>query len=203
MDRDRQEFRRLKAPFERAGTSAFPSDTMTESAENYVSPYDPGRFRGQAFRVWTVTLAVVAVWVAAIAAAPVSRLNGWGFETSIYSFFGYICHQLPERSLHLGAEQLAVCSRCFGVYFGLLAGLLVYPLWRSIDDIEPLPRIWLILSMVPIAVDWSLTFFGIWENTHLSRLITGLILGVACATYIVPALVEIKRNLAHKRRATA
>ena len=176
---------------------------MTEPAENYVSPYDQDHFRAQALRVWGVTLAIVVVWVGAIVLAPLSRLGGWGIDLPIYSFFGYICHQLPERSFHLGVEQLAVCSRCVGVYFGLLAGLLVYPLWRKIDDIEPLPRIWLLLSMVPIAIDWSLTVFGIWENTHLSRFITGLILGVACATYIIPALVEIKRNLAHRRRAAA
>ncbi len=103
----------------------------------------------------------------------------------------------------MGAEPLAVCSRCFGVYFGLLAGLLIYPVWRRMEDVEPLPRIWLILSLIPISIDWSLTVFGIWENTHLSRFITGLVLGAACATYIVPALVEIRRNLAHRRRAAA
>ena len=176
---------------------------MTQPAENYVSPYDPGYFRTRAYRVWGVTIAIVAAWVAAIVLGPVSRSGGWGIDSPIYSFFSYICHQLPERSFHLGAEPMAVCSRCFGVYFGLLAGLLVYPLWRRIEDIEPLPRIWLILSIVPISVDWSLTVFGIWENTHLSRFVTGLFLGAACATYIVPALVEIKRNLAHRRRAAA
>lgn len=176
---------------------------MSEPPENYISPYDSGYFRARAFRVWSVTVAIVGVWVAAIVLAPFSRLGGWGIDPPVYSFFGYICHQIPDRSFHLGAEQLAVCSRCFGVYFGLLAGLLAYPLWRKIDDIEPLPRIWLILSMVPITIDWSLTVFGIWENTHVSRFITGLILGAACATYIVPALVEIKRNLAYKRRAAA
>ena len=176
---------------------------MTEPAENYVSPYHPGYFRAQAFRVWGATVAIVAVWVAAILLGPISRVGGWGIDPPIYTFFSYICHQLTERSFHLGAEPLAVCSRCFGVYFGLLAGLLFYPLWRRIEDVEPLPRIWLLLSMIPIAVDWSLTVFGIWENTHLSRFITGLILGAACATYIVPALVEIRRNLAHRRRAAA
>ncbi|HTH38746.1 MAG TPA: DUF2085 domain-containing protein [Pyrinomonadaceae bacterium] len=176
---------------------------MTEPAENYVSPYYPGYFRALALHVWAVTIAIVSLWVAAIVLGPVSRTGGWGIDAPIYSFFSYICHQLPERSFHFGAEPLAVCSRCFGVYFGLLAGLIVYPLWRKIDDIEPLPRIWLILSMIPIAIDWSLTVFGIWENTHLSRFITGLILGAACATYIVPALVEIRRNLAHRRRAAA
>src|SRR5215208_5580486 len=176
---------------------------MTEPAENYVSPYHPGYFRAQAFSVWGATIAIVAVWVAAILLGPISRVGGWGIDPPIYTFFSYICHQLTERSFHLGAEPLAVCSRCFGVYFGLLAGLLFYPLWRRIEDVEPLPRIWLLLSMIPIAVDWSLTVFGIWENTHLSRFITGLILGVACATYIIPALVEIRRNLAQRRRAAA
>ncbi|HLA95762.1 MAG TPA: DUF2085 domain-containing protein, partial [Pyrinomonadaceae bacterium] len=71
--------------------------------------------------------------------------------------------------------------------------LAIYPLWRNIDDIEALPRVWLFASMVPIGIDWSLTVFGIWENTFLTRFVTGLILGAACATYIIPALVEIIR----------
>ena len=180
-----------------------PGFMMTETAENYGSPYQPDRFRTQALRVWAFTIAITAVWVAAILLGPLSRAGGWGIDPPIYAFFSYICHQLPARSFHIAGEQFAVCSRCFGVYFGLLAGLLVYPLWRRIDDIEPLPRVWLILSLIPIAFDWSLTVFGIWENTHLSRFVTGLVLGIACATYIIPALVEIKRNLAQKRRVAA
>lgn len=176
---------------------------MTEPAESYI-PLDISRqFRSQAFRVWGVTVAVVAAWLLAIVIAPLAREAGAGLATPLYSFFSYICHQLPERSLHLGPEPLAVCSRCFGVYFGLLAGLIAYPIWRSVDDVEPLPRIWLFLAMVPIGIDWSLGVFGIWENTLVSRFITGLILGIACATYIVPALVEIARNLSRKRLSRA
>lgn len=176
---------------------------MTEPAENYI-PADLSRyFRSQAFRAWGVTVAVVLVWVAAIVLAPVAREFGWGIASPLYGFFSYICHQMPDRSLHFLEHQLAVCSRCFGVYFGLLAGLAIYPLWRRIDDIEPLPRFWLFLSLVPIGIDWSLTMFGIWENTHFSRFLTGLILGVACATYIVPAVVEIRRNMSLRRRAAA
>jgi uncharacterized membrane protein len=66
---------------------------------------------------------------------------------------------------------------------------------RKVDEIEPLPRFWLFLAMIPIGIDWSLGVFGICENTHLSRFLTGLILGAACAIYIVPALVEIFRYL--------
>ncbi len=175
---------------------------MAELAENYVPTELAKHFRGQAYRAWGLAVVIVSVWVGTIIFAPIASDVGWGISSPIYRFFSYICHQIPERSLHLGAHQLAVCSRCFGVYFGLLFGLAIYPLWRRIDEIEPLPRFWLFLSLIPIGVDWSLTVFGIWENTHLSRFLTGLILGVACATYIVPAVVEIRRNLSRRRQIT-
>lgn len=174
---------------------------MPDLIENYESPSLAGVMKRQAWKVWTIGLAVVLLWAFAIVAAPLGKLNGLTTISSpLYHFFGFICHQISVRSFHIEGEQFAVCSRCFGVYFGLLFGFAIYPLWRNIAEIEPLPRFWLFLSLIPISVDWSLTIFGIWENTHLSRFITGLILGVACATYIVPAIVEITRNLSNRRR---
>jgi uncharacterized membrane protein len=176
---------------------------MTEPAAIY-TPIDlRERLRQQAIRVWLIASAVVFIWVAFVVAAPLLLSNGLTAASSpIYTFFSYICHQIPERSLHIAGHQMAVCSRCFGVYVGLLAGMLVYPLWRSIDEVDAIPRIWLFLSLVPISIDWSLTIFGIWENTHVSRFVTGALLGGACATYIMPALVEVVRNLSYRRLAT-
>jgi uncharacterized membrane protein len=166
---------------------------MTEPAENYVG-IDTAR--KQAFNVWSIALAVVLVWLLLMVIPPIFAANGQTSVSSpLYFFFSNLCHQMPDRSFHILEHQLAVCSRCFGVYFGLLAGLIAYPLWRSIENIEPLPRLWLFASMVPIGIDWSLGMLDIWQNNHASRFITGLILGVGCATYIMPALVEIVRNL--------
>lgn len=169
---------------------------MTEPAENYVPIDRQSSMRAQAFRVWAIALAVVAVWLALIVVPALT--HGSALSANLYHFFSHVCHQMSERSFHIGEHQLAVCSRCFGVYFGLFAGLIAYPLWRRVEDVEPLPRIWLFASMVPIGIDWSLGVFGIWENNHASRFITGIILGSACATYIVPALVEIVRNLSRR-----
>ena len=168
---------------------------MTEPAANYTSIDLRERFHAQAYRVWGGTLIVVLVWVGLILAPALLQ----GSSSSIYTFFSYICHQLPDRTLHLAGGPMAVCTRCFGVYAGLFLGILVYPLWRPVVEIEPIPRIWLFLAIIPITIDWSLTVFGFWENTHLSRVVTGLILGFACATYIVPALVEIVRNIVRSR----
>ena len=173
---------------------------MAEAAQNYSSIQIREKLYSQALRVWAIAFAVTAVWLITIISPPL--LINSGFSASpIYSFFGYICHQIPERSFHILGHQFAVCSRCFGVYCGLLAGIVTYPFWRPIDSVEPLPRFWLFLSMVPITIDWSLGVFNIWENNHVSRFITGLILGVACAVYIIPALIEIVRNLQKPARS--
>ena len=173
---------------------------MREPVENYVPQTMTTGLRRQAWKVWTIGLLVVFAWVLAIVLAPLAKANGFvGLSASLYHFFSYICHQISSRSLHVEGEKLGVCSRCFGVYFGLLFGFAIYPLWRRIDEIEPLPRFWLFLSLVPISIDWSLNIFGIWENTHLSRFITGLLLGFACSTFIVPAIVEITRNFTFRK----
>jgi uncharacterized membrane protein len=169
---------------------------MTEPAESYVPI---AKMRSQAYRSWAIALTVVAVWLLMIVLPPIFAANGnTGVSSPLYHFFSFLCHQMPDRSFHVLEHQFAVCSRCFGVYFGLLLGLVIYPLWRSIENIDPLPRIWLFASMVPIGIDWSLGMLDIWHNNHASRFITGLILGVGCATYIMPALVEIVRNLSRK-----
>ena len=174
---------------------------MPEPSSNYVSLDTAKLMRKQAVRVWMIASLVVFAWVLLIVGLPVAKANGFvTISSPLYHFFSFVCHQIPERSFHIAGEQFAVCHRCFGVYFGLLFGFAIYPLLRSVDEIEPLPRFWLFLSLIPITVDWSLNFLGIWENTHLSRFLTGMIVGVACSTFIVPALVEITRNFTYRRR---
>ena len=169
---------------------------MIKQSEQYIGLTLKPILRSQAIRVWLVGGAVTLFWLMLILAAPIAKANGYtSLSQPLYSFFSLICHQIPSRSFHIDGEPFGVCSRCFGVYFGLLFGFVIYPLWRRIDETEPISRIWLFLSLVPIGIDWSLGVFGIWENTHFTRFVTGLILGAACAVYIVPALVEIVRNL--------
>lgn len=167
---------------------------MSEPIENYVPQNVAGFYRRQARKVWLISLSVVFVWVFLILIAPVAEARGLTqISKPIYKFFSFLCHQMDDRSFHVENHPFGVCARCFGVYFGLLSGFLIYPLMRSIEEVEPLPRFWLFLAMIPMGVDWSLGIFGIWENTHWSRLLTGMILGFACAVFIVPALIEIFR----------
>ena len=169
---------------------------MPESAQSYTPQIVLEGLKKRAFWIWGLVLFAAGFWVFMILLAPLAASpEQTGISSYIYNFYGYICHQIPERSFHLLGHQFAVCSRCSGVYFGLFLGLAIYPLFRSMDEIEPFARVWLILAIIPMGIDWSLTFFGIWENTHFTRVSTGLILGITCAIFIVPALVELSQML--------
>jgi uncharacterized membrane protein len=162
------------------------------SAENYISPLKTKKLDWTA---WSATAFLAAFWVGLIVAAPVLKAGDSALAGYIYAPFSYLCHQISERSLYLAGEQLAVCSRCFGVYSGLALGILAYPFLRPIYDTNAPPRTVLFLAPVPTAIDWALGVFGIWENTHSSRFLTAAILGAVCAFFVVPGIVEINRFL--------
>lgn len=174
---------------------------MPEAIENYVPQNAFGEMRRRAFFAWGATSSLVTIWVFLILLAPIAEANNLNnISNPLYKFFGFLCHQNDERSFHIYAHSFAVCARCFGVYFGLLLGFIGYPLIRSITEIDSPPRFWLFLAIIPMAIDWSLGVFGVWENTHLSRFVTGTILGAACAVFIVPAIIELFAFVSKRRQ---
>lgn len=174
---------------------------MKQSIENYVPQVAFQTIRRRAFFVWSVAAILIAAWVFLILLAPLAEANDFSNVSSpIYKLFSLICHQIPARSFYLENHAFAVCARCFGVYSGLLGGFIAYPIFRSIEMVEPFPRRWLFLAMIPAAVDWSLGVLEIWENTHWSRFSTGFVLGAACAVFIIPALVEIAQLTANRTK---
>ncbi len=145
--------------------------------------------------MWIGAAACVSVWMALIVGAPVALAHNYSYlATIIYKGFSPFCHQIPERSFHIEGHAFAVCSRCTGIYAGVAAGVIVYPVVRSLRRTDTPARFWLLLATVPVILDWTVGFLGIWENTHLSRSLTGGLLGVVAAFYIVPGLMDVLRT---------
>jgi uncharacterized membrane protein len=176
---------------------------MKLSADNYTPQNHVEKLRKRAYFTWFITTFLVLIWLLSIISAPIFESGEiTSISQPIYYFFSFVCHQMDNRSFHIDEHKFAVCSRCFGVYFGLFAGILTYPIFRKIEENEPLPRIWLFLAMIPIGIDWTLGFMEIWSNTHLSRFITGAILGVACGVFLLPAFADINQLLLARSRKT-
>ena len=144
--------------------------------------------------VWAMTAIVTLAFVSLIVIAPLARAYGHDFAALvIYKSFGRFCHQIPGRSFYLDGYPLAVCARCAGIYFGFAAGVVLYPLARSLKRSDAPARRWLLVALVPTALDFALDFFHIWENTHLTRSVTGALLGGVAAFYVVPGLLDLSR----------
>jgi len=148
---------------------------------------------------WAVTATIALALVATIVGAPLAQANGHpAFASAVYKAFSFVCHQIPERSFHVAGHQFAVCSRCVGLYSGFAVAVLVYPLARSLTSTDAPRRRWLILAAVPLLIDFSLTYFGLWSNTHLTRFSTGALLGAVAVFYVVPGLVELSSALGRR-----
>ena len=143
------------------------------------------------FTAWLIVLTAALAVVSLIIAAPLLAAAHNGWSIAIYYAFGFLCHQLPERSYFIAGHKLAVCSRCSGIYLGATLTLLIYPLLRSLRSVDPPARKWLFAAAVPVFVDFFLTFVGIWENTHTTRFVTGFIFCSAVVFYVIPGVVEL------------
>lgn len=125
----------------------------------------------------------------------VAPIGSWsnvpGLSDSIYTFYGFLCHQIPERSFWILGDPLAVCARCFGIYSGLFLGAIGLGLIGKTRYDNPISPLWVFVALAPIGIDWSLTYLGIWENTGLSRFATGSILGISCGLILTQAAIDL------------
>jgi uncharacterized membrane protein len=141
---------------------------------------------------WLICVAVALSILILVLGAPLAAANNNPrLALTIYRAFSTVCHQLPERSFFIAGHPLAVCARCLGLYAGFGLVLFLYPLIRPLRSNSLPPPKWLFLSAAPLSLDFTLTLFGIWENTHTSRLLTGMLLGGVTVFYVMPGIVEL------------
>jgi len=166
--------------------------SISEYVPQFVTGDESARRARAAWAAWGVAMGVASLFVGLIVAAPLLRAEGAVVASqAIYDGFRVACHQIAARSFHVEGFPLAVCARCFGLYVGALAGVATYPFVQPIMRRDAPPRHWLILAALPTTIDFALGFFGIWENTHWSRFLTALLLGVVSVSYVVPGLVDL------------
>ncbi|MER3429355.1 MAG: hypothetical protein C4334_14940 [Pyrinomonas sp.] len=160
--------------------------------------------RARDLGAWAAVVASAALLSVLIIGAPwLARRGNTLLAESLRHAFSVVCHQRPERSFYLWGYPLAVCARCTGIYLGAFCGALIYPLLRSLRDRTSPARRWLILSAVPLALDWGLGFSHVLENSSFSRCATGLLFGFALAFYVVPGLLDLRFTMETIRQMRA
>lgn len=147
------------------------------------------------FRYWALLMST-SFWLLLVAWPVLSPKLGWGPAGWVYLVFKPVCHQLSSRSFHPFGHQLAVCTRCTGIYLGFWLGLLILPGWRRLSGrLLAQPRI-LLLFALPMFVNVLLP-----DNTPWGRFATGLLAGFPVSLFVWIALEQIRAPL--RARETA
>tara|TARA_B100000683_G_scaffold275993_1_gene328488 strand:+ start:167 stop:922 length:756 start_codon:yes stop_codon:yes gene_type:complete len=124
-----------------------------------------------------------------------------------YAFGDFNCHQKFQRSWEINGNQMPVCVRDIGIFFGLVIGSLLFYLkgfnrWTIKDTMlsifpdKYLTKIYqqnkrwqsvLLLSffsIVPLVFDGFLQLLTPYESTSIMRLVTGLPFGFIIGLYL-------------------
>jgi uncharacterized membrane protein len=138
-----------------------------------------------ALRISLVLLLVVPWLPRLLAGVPL--LGGAG--ALLDEWFAFHCHRDPARSVAL----LAVCLRCYGIYFGLgLGALLVRP------RLTPFAyRVWVIFAALALVLDVATEALHMRPPFGPLRFATGALLGLPVGV----ALVLATRTAPSLRRA--
>jgi len=140
--------------------------------------------------VYFFSLSGALIWIGIIFFAPYLKSHTSALGTLIYAFFSPVCHQRPERSFLCFGYPLAVCARCFGIYSGFLAGLLIFPIINGFSSLSlPRTRIFILLTL-PIGIDTLANFFHIWATSGWMRFGIGFLWGIILPFYLIVGIVE-------------
>ncbi len=124
---------------------------------------------------------------AALAIAP-PLLHHWGHDATaafVFRIFRWACHQLPQRTLFVLGEPMAVCARCFALAAGLVLGSVLFA------RLPKLPRVplWAIgVAMLPLGLDGFTQLFGFRESTNTLRVLTGGLLGAVTSLWAIASI---------------
>jgi uncharacterized membrane protein len=150
-------------------------------------------------------VAVVSiVWLALILASPIGPAS---LAALTYGIGSVICHQIPERSFHLGGLQLPVCGRCLGIYAGAAVAAAAFaaarfrgahPTALTSLDARAICFLGAIPSIVTVGLEWS----GVWGGTNVVRAAAGAPLGIGGAFVVMSALATLHYQSCARRRPT-
>ncbi len=89
---------------------------------------------------------------------------------------------------------MPACARCASIYFAALIGTLIYPLIKKeiIPENKKTPRNkYIILAIIPLAVDGLTQLAGLRESSNSIRIVTGFLAGLVIIWYIIPGVIEL------------
>ncbi|HKK47148.1 MAG TPA: DUF2085 domain-containing protein [Balneolaceae bacterium] len=122
-----------------------------------------------------------------------------------HKLFAGLCHQSPARSFWINGQPMAVCSRCLGIYSGFALSWFLLPA-LSLFSLENTSVRNVVFMMVLLnVIDVVGNVLGFWQNTLVSRLVLGWLMGWTAGLFFTGDFfkITIKSIGNHHGRITA
>ncbi len=152
-------------------------------------------------KIYIIFLAVTFLWTLSVYLIPVFESLGGVWERIAdygYVFFAATCHQIDDRSFFIFGNKVAVCSRCASVYTAFLAGVILYPFIKGLEN-KKLPSLWiLIIFALLLFSDAALDALDVIKNTFISRAVSGSLIGVLLPFYLIPGSINFANEIYDK-----
>lgn len=127
-----------------------------------------------------------AVVVIALGGGLFGQQAPWQLQWQ-HLLFSDLCHQASDRSFWMNGQPMAVCSRCLGIYSGFFTGLLLIPtyVYKAVFG-WPAKKL-VVLILILNIIDVIGNNIGLWQNTLISRLVLGYMIGHSSAFILAKA----------------
>ena len=170
----------------RAATGQNPNESLIIRVDRFI--YRVARRWLLMFNVVAFLLASLPFVIPFLASQGYTTVSAW-----LYTTFGLMCHQMPERSFTLFGEQMGLCHRMTAIYVGSLLAGLGYALVRN--RLRPVGYRGLFLFATPMAIDGFTQLFGLRESTWELRLLTGSLFAFGVMWFALPRLEDGFREI--------
>jgi len=111
-----------------------------------------------------------------------------------HKLFADFCHQDPNRSFWIGGQPMAVCSRCLGIYTGFTLSWILLPFLSIIEPHDNYLKKVILAVVLLNCIDVIGNAFGFWQNTLVSRLVLGWLMGWTAGLFFTGDFFKITIN---------
>jgi uncharacterized membrane protein len=110
-----------------------------------------------------------------------------------------VCHQNVSKTIYSGKYHLLVCSRCTGIYLGLLFSSIL--IW--LKPYKNFQLKYFIIASFPMIIDILFYSLGIYTYSKPMALFTGFVFGSAGFFYIWEGIEKLLNELYSKKERTS
>ena len=146
-----------------------------------------------------VVLLFLFLLLLSIAAPFFAHFGHSGLSEPSYGLLSWTCHQLPERCFRILGHPVGICQRCASLDFGLLVGSLALLATGKLAFLFA-GRTGLVMTggicLLPLAIDGTASFVGLWDSPPAVRMLTGLVAGLWLGGLIIARMRPFCRDAA-------